>query len=159
MINRADRYIYICTPYLIIDNESVTALILAAKSGIDVRIITPHIGDKWYVHMVTRAYYGQLVSGGVKIYEYTPGFIHAKTFVSDDQMATVGTINLDYRSLYLHFECGVWMYGTPMVMDMKEDFLKTIKVSTPITLDSPILKRSRLKRLLSAIFRVFSPLM
>lgn len=159
MINRADRYIYICTPYLIIDNESVTALILAAKSGVDVRIITPHIADKWYVHIVTRAYYPQLVSNGVKIYEYTPGFIHAKTFVSDDEIATVGTVNLDYRSLYLHFECGMWMFKTPVISDMKKDFLKTLEVCTPVTKDSPIIKTKGIKKLISAVLRMFSPLM
>ncbi|MEG1972178.1 MAG: phospholipase D-like domain-containing protein, partial [Oscillospiraceae bacterium] len=159
MINRAGKYIYICTPYLIIDNESVTALTLAAKSGVDVRIITPHIGDKWYVHMVTRAYYPQLIAGGVKIYEYEPGFIHAKTFVSDDQIATVGTINLDYRSLYLHYECGVWMYGTSAIGEMKEDFLKTQEKSIPIDMNSPIIKSKGIKKLVCAVLRVFAPLM
>ncbi len=159
MINRADRYIYINTPYLIIDNESITALTLAAKSGVDVRIITPHVADKWYVHMVTRAYYSQLVNNGVKIYEYTPGFIHAKTFVADDEIATVGTVNLDYRSLYLHFECGIWMFKTPVIKDMKEDFLNTLKVCTPVTKDSPLLKAKGFKKLLRAVLRIFAPLM
>ena len=159
MINRADKYIYITTPYLIIDNESITALSLAAKSGVDVRIITPHVPDKWYVHMVSRAYYSQLVNNGVKIYEYTPGFIHAKTFVADDEIATVGTVNLDYRSLYLHFECGIWMFKTPVIRDMKADFLKTLEVCMPITPDSPILKVRGFKKLLRAILRMFAPLM
>ena len=110
LINKAKRYVYITTPYLILSNEMVTAMNTAAKSGVDVRIITPHVPDKWYVHAVSRSYYEMLVEAGVKIYEYTPGFVHAKTFVVDDEYAVVGTINLDYRSLYLHFECAAWMY-------------------------------------------------
>lgn len=133
LINKADRYVYINTPYLIIDNKMANALCLAAKRSVDVRIITPHIGDKWFVHSVTRANYNVLVESGVKIYEYTPGFDHAKTIVADDELAVVGTINLDYRSLYLHFECGVWLYKTKSVMEIKEDYLKTIEVSQEIT--------------------------
>lgn len=159
MINRAEKYVYICTPYLIVDNETVTALLLAAKNGVDVRIITPHRGDKWYVHMVTRAYYAQLVRGGVKIYEYTPGFLHAKTFVADDEVATVGTINLDYRSFYLHFECGVWMARTNAVLDIRTDFLNTLKLCEPINADSRQLNFGCVLRLLSAVLRLFSPLM
>lgn len=159
IINRANKYVYIYTPYLIVDNETVTALLLAAKNGVDVRIITPHQGDKWYVHMVTRAYYAQLVRGGVKIYEYTPGFIHAKTFVADDEVATVGTINLDYRSFYLHFECGVWMAQTDAVCDIRADFLETLKLCEPITADSKQLKSGCVLRLVSAVLRLFSPLM
>ena len=158
LINHAQDYVYITTPYLIIDNEMVTALRTAAKSGIDVRIITPHVPDKWYVHAVTRAYYEILVESGVKIYEYTPGFIHAKTFVVDDAYSVVGTINLDYRSLYLHFECGTWMYKTDSVMQMKEDFLKTLEVCEPITLE--MCRRVKwYKKLGRSILRVFAPLM
>lgn len=159
IINRAVKYVYICTPYLIVDNETVTALLLAAKNGVDVRIITPHQGDKWYVHMVTRAYYAQLVRGGVKIYEYTPGFIHAKTFVADDEVATVGTINLDYRSFYLHFECGVWMARTNAVCDIRSDFLNTLDLCEPVNADSKQLKFGCILRLVSAVLRLFSPLM
>ena len=135
LINKAKRYVHITTPYLIIDNEMVTALCMAAKSGVDVRIITPHVADKWYVHAVTRAYYEVLVESGVQIFEYTPGFIHAKTFVVDDEYAVVGTINMDYRSLYLHFECGAWMYKTRCVAQVAEDFLKTQAVSQPVSLE------------------------
>ena len=110
IINRAKRYVYICTPYLIIDNEMMTALCLAAKSGVDVRIMTPGVPDKKMVFLLTQSYYAQLIEAGVKIYEYQPGFLHAKSFVCDDEIAVVGTINLDYRSLYLHFEDGVWIY-------------------------------------------------
>ncbi|HWP51947.1 MAG TPA: cardiolipin synthase [Clostridia bacterium] len=159
MINRATQYVYICTPYLIVDNETVTALLLAAKNGVDVRIITPRRGDKWYVHMVTRAYYAQLVRGGVKIYEYTPGFIHAKTFVADDEVATVGTINLDYRSFYLHFECGVWMAQTDAVCDIRADFVNTLALCELIGPNSKQLKFGCVLRLVSAVLRLFSPLM
>lgn len=158
MINRAKDYIYINTPYLIVDNETVTALCLAAKSGIDVRIVTPHIPDKWYVHMVTRAYYQQLIESGVKIYEYTPGFIHSKTFAVDDELAIVGTINLDYRSLYLHFECAVWLYQSKTVMDIKDDFLTTLKLCQQISLTDcyQVKWHTRLAR---SIMRIFAPLM
>ncbi|MGG7097139.1 cardiolipin synthase [Clostridium sardiniense] len=158
IINKAKDYVYISTPYLIIDNELVTALTLAAKSGVDVRIITPHIEDKWYAHIVTRAYYPQLIKAGVKIYEYTPGFIHSKTVVSDDIVGTVGTINFDYRSLYLHFECGVWLYKTKSVMQIKDDYIKMIDICTRITLED--CRHIKLyDRILTAILRVFAPLM
>ena len=158
IISKAKEYVYINTPYLIIDNELVTALTLAAKSGVDVRIVTPHIEDKWYAHIVTRAYYAQLIKAGVKIYEYTPGFIHSKTVVSDDSVATVGTINFDYRSLYLHFECGVWMYKTKSVMQIKEDYLNTLDKCMTITLED--CKHVKLfNKILTAILRVFAPLM
>ena len=101
IINRAKKYVYIFTPYLISDNEVITALCLAAKSGIDVRIVTPGIPDKKMVFLLTQSYYGTLLQAGVRIFEYKPGFLHAKSFVCDDEIATVGTINLDYRSLYL----------------------------------------------------------
>lgn len=158
IINRAKDYVYINTPYLIIDNELVTALTLAAKSGVDVRIVTPHIEDKWYAHIVTRAYYAHLIEAGVKIYEYTPGFIHSKTFVADDEIGVVGTINMDYRSLYLHFECGVFLYKTKSVLQIKDDFLKTLEVCQNITIDDTK-KVKWSNRFLRAILRVFAPLM
>lgn len=158
MINKAQDYVFINTPYLIIDNELNVALCNAAKSGVDVRIVTPHVPDKWYVHMLTQAYYPQLIHAGVKIYEYTPGFVHAKTFVADDKYATVGTINLDYRSLYLHFECGVWMYRTASVMQIKQDYIETLKKCQQITTED-LKKTSGLKRLLQAVLRAFAPLM
>lgn len=158
MINKAEKYVYINTPYLIVDNEIVTALISAAKAGVDVRIITPHVADKWFVHMVTRSYYRGLIEGGVKIYEYTPGFIHAKTFAVDDEYGVVGSINLDYRSLYLHFECGVWLYRTSSVLQVKNDFLETLKVCQEITLED-CKKVKWYRRLMQAILKVFAPLM
>lgn len=158
IINKAKDYVYINTPYLIVDNELVTALTLAAKGGIDVRIVTPHKEDKWYAHIVTRAYYAQLIEAGVKIYEYTPGFIHSKTFVSDDEIGVIGTINMDYRSLYLHFECGVWLYKTKSVLQIKEDFLKTLESCQIITLKD-CSKVKWANRFIRSILRVFAPLM
>lgn len=158
ILNKAKDYVYINTPYLIVDNEMVTALMLAAKGGVDVRIVTPHIEDKWYVHIVTRAYYPQLIEAGVKIYEYTPGFIHSKTFVSDDEIGVVGSINMDYRSLYLHFECATWLYKTKSVLQIKEDFLETLEICQPITLED-CKKVGCGQRALRAILRLFAPLM
>lgn len=158
LINKAKRYVYITTPYLILDSEMTTALSVAAKNGVDVRIITPHVPDKWYVHAVSRAYYEMLVEAGVKIFEYTPGFVHAKTFVVDDEYAVVGTINLDYRSLYLHFECAVWMYQTTAVAEVRDDFFKTQNVSQEITLEQ-CQNISWFRRLVRSLLRVLAPLM
>ena len=158
MINRASKYVYITTPYLILDNEMVTALSIAAQSGVDVRIITPHKADKWYVHAVTQAYYLPLLKAGVKIYEYTPGFMHAKMFVSDDNLAIVGTTNMDYRSFYLHFECGVLFFGSQIVEAVKCDVMKTIEKSQLITHDMAI-KVPMFKKFIRSLLRIFSPLM
>ena len=158
LINKAKRYVYITTPYLILSSEMLTALTSAAKCGVDVRIITPHVPDKWYVHAVSRSHYQTLIEAGVKIYEYTPGFIHAKTFVVDDNYAVVGTINLDYRSLYLHFECAVWMYQTPSVAQVRDDFFKTQQISQEITLEE-CRSLSFPRRLGRSVLRVFAPLM
>ncbi|MCX7772526.1 MAG: cardiolipin synthase [Clostridia bacterium] len=158
MIGRAKDYVYIFTPYLVIDNEMVTTLMLAAKSGVDVRIVTPHIPDKWYVFVVTQSYYPVLIEAGVRVFEYTPGFMHSKAFVSDDVLATVGSINLDYRSLYFHFECGVWLYKTKSVLQVKEDFLKTFDECREITLVD-CRNVSAFKRLLRGFLRLFAPLM
>lgn len=158
MINAATKYVYAATPYLVIDNEMKTALLLAAKNGIDVRILVPHIPDKWYVFAVTRANYRDLIAGGVKIYEYTPGFVHGKTFVVDDKMAIVGTVNMDYRSYYLHYECGVWFYRSKVVMDVKRDYLETLGKSHQVTLQE--CKDVRLPvRIMRAILNLFSPMM
>lgn len=158
ILNRAKNYVYIYTPYLIIDNELLTSLILAAKSGIDVRIVTPHIEDKWYVHIITKSYYRQLIEAGVKVYEYTPGFIHSKVFLCDDEIATVGTINMDYRSLYFHFECGAYLYKTECIDEIKKDFKETFKVSKSITIeDTRKIKWSN--RFLRAIIRLIAPLL
>ena len=157
LINKAEKYIYITTPYLILDDEIETALCIAAKSGIDVRIITPGIPDKKIVNEVTKAYYNNLLENGVKIYEYTKGFIHAKTFLVDDQIATVGTVNLDYRSLCLHFECGVLMFKTNCIEDIKKDLEETFNNSKPILIKD--VKVGLFKSLKRAILRLFAPLM
>lgn len=157
IINNAKEYVYINTPYLIIDDSMLSALCLAAKSGVDVRIVTPHRWDKWMIHMTTRSYYRDLIKAGVKIYEYTNGFIHSKTFVSDDHIATVGTTNLDFRSLYLHFECGTLLYESNAVMEVKEDFLHTLNICQPITEKN--CKANIAMRLLQDILRLFAPLM
>ena len=157
IINSAKEYVYIYTPYLIIDNEMMTALCLAAKKGVDVRIVTPGIPDKKVVFKLTRSYYRQLIEAGVRIYEYTPGFIHAKVFLSDDKIATVGTINMDYRSLYLHFECGVYLYKTKSITSIKEDVFDTLEQSKEFTKED--LKNGRRFELWQAILRVFAPLM
>lgn len=157
IMNNAKEYLYINTPYLVIDDNLLSALTLAAKSGVDVRIITPHRWDKWIVAIVSRSYYRQLILAGVKIYEYTIGFNHAKTFVSDDRVATVGTTNLDFRSLYLHFECGVWMYKTKSVAKVKEDFLAVLENCQEITLKN--CSRNAIQRIVQDVFRLFAPLM
>ena len=158
MISRARDYIYITTPYLIVDVATNTALCNAAKAGVDVRIITPHIPDKRSVFEVTKAHYTPLLEAGVKIYEYTPGFIHAKNFVVDGRYATVGSVNLDYRNLFLHFEDGVWLCDAPCIADIKADFEKTLEQCEAISL-----RRARhlniLVQLYRSVLRIFAPLM
>jgi len=158
MISRARDYVYIFTPYLILDHQLITTLQLAAKSGVDVRIVTPHIPDKWYVFLVTQSYYGVLIEAGVRIFEYSPGFLHSKVFVCDDVLGIVGTINLDYRSLYFHFECGVWLYKTKSVKTIKDDFIETFEKCKEITLEE-CLKVKPLKRIARGFLRLFAPLM
>ncbi|MFQ6860869.1 MAG: cardiolipin synthase [Beduini sp.] len=158
IINQANHYVYITTPYLIIDNDLMIALCNAAKRGVDVRIIMPFIPDKWYVHLIGQASYDQLLKAGVKIYEYTPGFIHAKTFISDDHVATVGTINLDYRSLVHHFECGTYMLGTSAVCDIKKDYYETLEVSQPVFIGYFKSKPWYL-RIIAVFLKLFAPLM
>mgnify|MGYP000195285737 CR=1 FL=1 len=157
LINSAQKYIYFFTPYLIIDNEVVTALILAAKRGVDVRIITPGIPDKKMIFLVTQSYYPQLVEGGVQIFQYRPGFVHAKCAVCDDKIATVGTINLDYRSLYLHFENGLFLYNNDTVMDIKKDILDTLEDCNRIMPE--MCKKNMFFLLLQGILRIFAPLL
>lgn len=157
IINTANHYVYIYTPYLIIDNEMMTALCLAAKRGVDVRIVTPEIPDKKAVFWLTQSYYGQLVDAGITIYQYTPGFIHAKCFVSDDKVATVGTINMDFRSLYLHFENGVFLYKNDVVEQMKKDMLKTFEISQHIT--RQMCRGNLGKTLVQSILRLLAPLL
>jgi cardiolipin synthase len=157
IINKAKKYVYINTPYLILDQSLLSALALAAKSGVDVRIITPYRWDKWFVAITSRSYYHQLISAGVKIYEYAEGFNHGKTFVSDDAVATVGTTNLDFRSLYLHFECGVLLYHSSVVQAVKADFLRTIPTSHEISLEE--CTHNTFQRIFYDLLRIFAPLM
>lgn len=125
ILNKARDYVWIMTPYLIPENEIITGLCFAAQRGVDVRIIMPHIPDKKIVFDVAHTYYTQLIEAGVRIFEFTPGFVHAKMFVSDDCKAVVGSINLDFRSLYEHFECATFIYNNPVVEDVKKDFIDT----------------------------------
>jgi len=158
LLNSAQKYVYITTPYLILDSTMITTLCIAAKSGVDVRIITPHIPDKWYVHPVTQYNYLELLEAGVKIFEYTPGFIHSKLFVSDDTVATVGTVNMDYRSFLLHFECGVWMSCPDTAIEIKNHFLEIQNASQEIILED-WQKIGIRKRLKQALLHVFAPFM
>jgi cardiolipin synthase len=157
IINAAKRYVYITTPYLICDFAIIDALRTAAKKGVDVRIITPGIPDKKLIWILTRSNYKQLIRDGVKIYEYTPGYIHAKNFICDDMFAVCGTINLDYRSLIHHFECGVWLYNVDAVQDMKTDYVGTMEQSEMISMEKASL--NGLQKLLTDILKVFFPLL
>ena len=157
IINQAQKYVYIMTPYLIIDTDMINSLILAAKRGVDVRIVVPGIPDKKIVYSLTTSYFETLIKNGVKIYKYTPGFVHSKVFVSDDNIATVGTINLDYRSLYLHFECGVFMQDVEVIKDVKKDLGDTIEESHFVSKKEAMPKL--LKSVWQAVLRLFAPLM
>ncbi len=145
MIYRAEKYVHIMTPYFVVDNEMLTALIYAAKRGIDVELLFPYVSDSPLTFAMGRTYYPQLLKAGVKIYEFTPGFVHAKVFVSDDVCATVGSVNLDYRSLYHHFECGIYLYRQDCIKKMEKDFQNTREKSIQINMDDyndiPLYKR------------------
>ncbi len=157
IISCAAKYLYIYTPYLIISNEVSQSLSLAAKKGVDVRIITPHKPDNRLVHRFTRSNYLPLLEGGVKIYEYTPGFLHAKNFVSDDEIAVVGSINLDFRSLNMHFECGVLTDDLSLICDMKKDFLNTVSLSREILTDD--CHSGFFGKIFDSVARIFAPLL
>ena len=157
ILNQAKHYVYIMTPYLILDNEMVTALQFAAKRGVDVRIVLPHIPDKRIAFAMAKSHYGELTEAGVKIYEYTPGFVHSKVFLSDDIHAVVGTINLDYRSLYLHYECAAYLYRVDALKDIREDFEKTMEVSMQVTRE--MVRSSIIGRLVGRLLKVAAPLM
>ena len=158
IINRADSYVYIMTPYLILDGEMETALKFAAARGVDVRIILPGIPDKKTPYALAKTHYKGLTAAGVKIYEYTPGFVHSKVFVSDDKKAVVGTINLDWRSLYHHFECAVYMYKTDCIPDIKQDFENTLRICSPVTAQS-IKKEKLAVKLIGRVMKILAPLM
>ncbi len=156
MINSAKDYLFIMTPYLIIDTDMVNALCRASKRGVDVRIIVPGIPDKKIVYTQTTSFFKVLHENGVKIYKYTNGFVHSKVFLSDDIRAVVGTINMDYRSLYLHFENGIYMEQVKMIQDIRDDFEKTFKEGKE--LDDNDVKTGFIKALWQAILRLFAPL-
>ncbi len=158
ILNRATRYVHIATPYLILDNEMMTALTYAAKRGVEVRLIVPGVPDKKTVFALTRSYYRELIEAGVEIYEYTPGFVHAKMFVSDDRTAVVGSINLDYRSLYLHFECAALLLGCAAVTEVEADMQRTFAQCRRLTVAD--CKKDRLSRRLTGwLLRPLAPLM
>ena len=157
MLNRATRYMYMTTPYLIIDNTLCQSIENAALRGVDVRIILPHVPDKKMVFGMTRSFYPRLMRAGVRIYEYEPGFIHAKSYLSDDEYAMIGTINLDYRSLVHHFENGVWMYRCASIGDLKADLLQTLERCIEVTSD--MLKTGLVTRLVRAVVRIFAPML
>ncbi|MBQ1387096.1 MAG: cardiolipin synthase [Erysipelotrichales bacterium] len=157
MINNAVDYIWFTTPYLVLETSVQNALELAAKRGVDVRIITPGIPDnKIHTYVVTRSTYRHLIQNGVRIYEYTQGFVHAKNVLSDDEVMSCGTINLDYRSMYHNFENGVWVYRSKSIEDMKKDFLQVMEVSKEIDMDW-VKKRPLTQRFAQYIYRIMSP--
>ena len=157
IINQAIDYVYITTPYLIIDYDLTEDIKNAAMRGVDVRIVTPFIPDKKLIQIVTRGAYPDLLEAGVKIYEYTPGFIHSKNVISDDELAVVGTINFDYRSLVHHYENAVLMYQTETIADIKQDFEDLFDISKEISLET--LQNSWYQRLLKEIMQLFAPLL
>lgn len=158
LLNDAKDFVYIYTPYFVASPELLTAILNAAHSGVDVRIITPHKADKWYVHLITRSYYDVLLEAGVKVYEYLPGFLHAKTVLVDNETAIVGSINLDYRSLNLNYECGLWMHKTGVEENIKQDVIDTINKSQEICIQE-IKNRNIIVKTLEAIFSTFAPLL
>ena len=158
VLNRAKSYVHVMTPYLILDNELEQSLKFAAERGIDVKLILPGIPDKKTAYSLAKSHYRYLVEAGIQIYEYTPGFVHAKVFVSDDEKAVVGTINLDYRSLYHHFECATYLYRTPCVKDVEADFQKTLAQCRQVTLET--IRHERLfYRVLGRLLKFIAPLM
>ena len=157
MLASATRYAWMTSPYLIIDNDLCTALESAALRGVDVRIIVPHVPDKKLVFGMTQSFYPRLMAAGVKIYEYEPGFIHAKSYLVDDIYAMIGTINLDYRSLVHHFENGVWMYRCSAVRDLKTDIEETLDKSIEVT--DKMLKTNLVQRFIRAVVRIFAPML
>ena len=156
LINQAQKRLYICTPYLILDNDLLSCLRLAAKRGVDVRIYTPGVPDKPTIYQLTRSYFPHLLRAGVKIYSYTPGFLHAKTWLVDGRIAVVGSINLDYRSLYLHFECAALLYGCAALADVGEFMMQLEKQSHLVELKE--CRTSAPGLMVSALLRLLAPL-
>lgn len=158
LINGAKDYVHIMSPYFIVDSEMLSAITFAAKRGVDVKLLLPHIPDKKVPFMMAHTYYRTLLGAGVEIYEYTPGFVHAKVMVSDNRKAVVGSINMDYRSLYHHFECGVLMYKQPVIQKIEQDYENTLKISQRITL-ADYEKISLFSRFMGRVFRLVEPLL
>lgn len=158
IINRAEDYVHIMTPYLIIDHEMETALCYAAKRGVDVKLILPHIPDKKMPFALAKTHYPQLLKAGVRIFEYTPGFVHAKVFSSDGRKAVVGTINLDYRSLYLHFECGAFLFDLPVIEDIERDYQNTLAECQEMTM-ADYRKGSLIQKICGKALKLLAPLM
>lgn len=158
IINQSVDYVYIFTPYLIIDNEMVTSLCNAAKRGVDVRIVTPGVPDKRIIYWITQSFYRVLIENGVKIYQYRPGFLHAKSFLCDDKIATVGSVNLDYRSLYLHFECGVFLYQCRAVEELRQDCAEVFACSDEVTI-SFCKEQHLLVQMFQGVMRLLAPLL
>lgn len=158
ILNRSQEYVHIMTPYLILDGEMETALKFAAERGVEVVLILPGIPDKAIPYALAKTYYASLLKSGVKIYEYTPGFVHAKVFVSDDHEAVVGTINLDYRSLYHHFECATYMYGTDCVADIEADYEATLQKCRQVTMET-VKKEKWSVKLTGYVMKVIAPLL
>lgn len=157
MLANAQSYAYMTTPYLILDNDVCFALENAALKGVDVRIVVPHVPDKKLVFEITKSFYERLMKSGVKIYEYEPGFIHAKTYLVDGKIAMVGTVNLDYRSLVHHFENGVWIYGGRCIEEIKKDIADTLEKS--VCIEPQSLKTNLWKRFVRSVVRIFAPLL
>lgn len=158
ILNQAQRYVHIMTPYLIMDNEMETALKFAAERGVEVMLILPGVTDSAAAHGLAWTHYASLLDSGVKIYEYTPGFVHAKVFVSDDREAVVGTINMDYRSLYHHFECAAYLRETSCIPEIEQDFQQTLLKCSRITPESA--KKVKFKRkMLGILLKAIAPLM
>lgn len=157
MLSGATRYAWMTSPYLIIDNDLCTDLENAALRGVDVRIIVPHIPDKKLIFAMTRSFYHRLMAAGVKIYEYEPGFIHAKSYLVDDEYAMIGTINLDYRSLVHHFENGVWMYRCDAAGALKTDIEDTLFKSIEVVPE--MLRTNLLQRFICSVVRIFAPML
>ncbi len=158
ILNQAREYVYIMTPYLILDNEMMSAITFAAKRGIDVRIILPHIPDKWYAFVLAQSNYKTLLEAGVKVYEYTPGFVHAKVFVADHERAVIGSVNLDFRSLYWHYECAAYLYQIPAIADIYKDFMNTQELCEEVTSEK-IKEIGVLSKIVAFILKIVAPLM
>ena len=158
LLNRARRYVHIMSPYLILDGELETALKFAAERGVDVKLILPGVPDKPAPYALAKTHYSSLLASGVKIYEYTPGFVHAKVFVCDDWEAVVGTINLDYRSLYHHFECATYLCGTDCIPEIEADFQSTLAKCREVTAET-VRHEKWTRKLTGFLMKVVAPLL